>query len=252
MRIKSIVKLYERNAVSVSGLVGSGKDMLSANVIERRNIPHVSNCPYNKLTIPYDYNALRCGDNTYKEFVENNLKRYEFPYFDGCDIYLSDCGIYFPSQFCNELNRDYKQLPTFMALSRQLGKCHVHFNAQNLNRVWDKIREMSDVYIRCKKCFVLFGGRIVIQTITIYDKYQSCADRVKPCAIRVPLLCSREKRLQIQMHRDTFKNTYGDIKNHILIYRNKSEYDTRFFKKLLKGGKAIEKTNEGNDKKKDN
>lgn len=68
------------------------------------------------------------------------MKAYEYPYPDGTDIYIADAGIYFPSQFCNELNRDYKYFPTFMALTRHLGEANVHFNVQNLNRVWDKIR----------------------------------------------------------------------------------------------------------------
>lgn len=240
MRLNKIIKLYEKHAVSVTGMIGTGKDMLTANVIERRKLPHVSNCPYNPLTLPYNYEAISCGENTYKNFVEGELNKYEFPYFDGCDIYLSDCGVYFPSQFCNELNRDYKYLPTFMALSRQLGKCHVHFNAQNLNRVWDKIREMADVYIRCKRCFVLFRGRLVIQRITIYDKYQSCVDRVEPCRVRLPLFAKREQRTNVEMYKDNFRNTHGEIKNHWLIYLNKSKYDTRFFKTMLKGGKAID------------
>lgn len=241
MRLKKIVKLYEKHAVSVSGMIGSGKDMLTANVIERRRLPHVSNCPYNALTMPYQYDAITCGENSYKSFVEGSLKKYEFPYFDGCDIYLSDCGVYFPSQFCNELNRDYKYLPTFMALSRQLGKCHVHFNAQNLNRVWDKIREMADVYIRCKRCIVLFGGRLVIQSITIYDKYQSCVDRLEPCRIKKPLICNKDRRLQIDMYKDNFYNSHGTVKNAVLVYWNKSKYDTRFFKTMLKGGENVVK-----------
>lgn len=248
MRIKKIIKLYKNHAVSVCGMIGSGKDMLTSNVIERRKLPHVSNCPYNSLTMPYSYEAISCGENTYKNFVEGELNKYEFPYFDGCDIYLSDCGVYFPSQFCNELNRDYKYLPTFMALSRQLGKCHVHFNAQNLNRVWDKIREMADVYIRCKKCIVLFGGRVVIQTITLYDKYQSCVDRIEPCRIRKPFFANKEQKTSIELYRDNFYNTHGEVKNHILIYVNKSKYDTRFFKTMLKGGKSIERKEKTKDK----
>lgn len=239
MRFKKIVQLYKKHAVSVCGMVGSGKDMLTANVIERRKLPHVSNCPYNSNSMPYDYKAIECGGNTYKDFVENTLKKYDFPYFDGCDFYLSDCGIYFPSQFCNELNRDYKQLPTFMALTRQLGKCHVHYNAQNLNRVWDKIREMADVYIRCNRCIVLFG-KIVIQTITIYDKYESAVARVKPCRVSVPLMGKGESRNQVRMYRDNFQNVHGSVKNRLLIYWNKSSYDTRYFKHSLQRGEKNE------------
>lgn len=240
--IDRIRKEYERRAVSVSGMVGSGKDMLTANVIERRKLPHISNCHYNSLTMPYQYEELSCGNNTYKDFVEGTLKKYDYPYFDGCDIYLSDCGIYFPSQYCNELNKAYKNLPTFMALTRQLGKCHVHFNAQNINRVWDKIREMADLYIYCRWIKVVripFTKKtIAFQMLTMYDKMESCVNRVKPCRVKKPLLANREVRSQIEMYKDNFSNTHGSVKNRFLIYFNKAEYDSRFFKAMLKLGKG--------------
>lgn len=243
LTMRKLCRIYEKNAVSVCGLVGTGKDMLTANVIERRKKPHVSNAYYNELTMPYRYDLIDCGGNTYKNFISGDVLQYDFPYFDGCDIYLSDCGIYFPSQFCNELNREYKNLPTFMALTRHLGKCHVHYNAQALNRVWDKIREMSDVYLRCRWCRVINLGKlqIVVQLITSYDKYESCVNDVKPCKVHVPFGCKAEAKAQRVTYVDNFRNTHGSVKNHLLIYRNKSIYDTRFFKKLLKEGRYEKK-----------
>lgn len=239
--IDKIRREYERRAVSVSGMVGSGKDMLTANVIERRGLPHISNCHYNALTMPYDYNALSCGNNTYKDFIEGTLKKYEYPYFDGCDIYLSDCGIYFPSQYCNELNKAYRNLPTFMSLTRQLGLSHVHYNAQFCGRVWDKIREMVDLFIYCRWVKVIkipiIKKSIVFQLITMYDKYESCVSRIKPCRVTRPFMANKEVRTQIQMYKDNFTNTHGMVKNKFLIYINKADYDTRFFKSMLKLGK---------------
>lgn len=243
--IDKVRKEYEKRAVSVSGMVGSGKDLLTANVIERRKLPHISNCPYNKLTMPYKYEELNCGENTYKEFIRGTLNKYNYPYFDGCDIYLSDCGIYFPSQYCNELNREYKNLPTFMALTRQLGECHVHFNAQNINRVWDKIREMSDIYYysRWVKLIKLpfIKKNVVIQLLTRYEFVESCIKRIKPCRIKMPLLAKQDTKNQILMYKDNFTNLHGSVRNRLLIYINKAEYDSRFFKTMLKLGKEAEK-----------
>lgn len=245
--IDKIRREYEKRAVTVTGMIGSGKDLLTANVIERRGMPHISNCPYNKLTMPYNYEALTCGGNTYRDFVEGTIKKYDFPYFDGCDIYLSDCGIYFPSQYCNELNKQYKFLPTFMALSRQLAQGHVHTNCQNLNRIWDKIREMSDLYIYCRWVKVIripiIKKQLVLQYFTMYDKAQSCMDRVKPCMVKMPILPKREVKAQIKMYKDNYTNTHGMVRNKFIVYINKASYDTRFFKALLKNGKGEENEN---------
>lgn len=231
-------KYFERGNVCVTGLRGCGKDMLIANVVVRRKLPYVSNVDYtnDERYNPFDYNTLKVPNN-YKNFIEGHINPYVYPYPESTDVYISDVGVYFPSQYCNELNRDYKELPVLMALSRQLGDFNVHINVQNLNRAWDKLREQSDTYISCLWCKVLFGGRLVIQKIRIYEKYQSCVDRVKPCKIHVPLrIRADEAKAIIQTHKDSHENAYGKIIDRILIYRNKSPYDTRIFKSILQGG----------------
>ena len=122
----------------------------------------------------------------------------------------------------------------YFALSRQVSHNNVHINVQNLNRAWDKIREQSDIYIRCRSCVVLFG-KIVIQRITIYDIYQSCLDGVEPCKIGVPLLAKREVKQNAELYLDKFRNSYGSIKNRMLIYFNKSSFDAYYFEKLFLG-----------------
>ncbi len=236
-----------------------------SNVCARRSVPYVSNLDYTgekmssinifqkflfwyknksftpqKLYQELDFSKIDLGGSTYLDLINGTQKYYEFPYIKGSDIYISDAGIYFPSQYCNELNKQFKHLPMYFALSRQVSHNNVHINVQNLNRAWDKIREQSDIYIRCRACKVLFG-KLVIQRITIYDKYQSCLDRVEPCRISVPLLAKREVKQNAELYLDKFRNSYGTIKNRMLIYINKSSYDTYYFEKLfLKGDKKNE------------
>ena len=238
MRIKRIQRLFEDGSVNVCGKRGSGKDMLTSNVVVRRKLPYVSTVPYdNNLYRPFDYSKIDLNGATYKDLINGRCSGYVYPYPDKTDIYLSDCGVFFPSQYCGELNRDYPELSTFVALSRQLGDCSVHFNSQAPQRPWDKLREQAETYIRCRWCKVLTIGKLklVFQKITIYDKFQSCVDKVEPCRITVPLLGSKEVKLNAKMHIDKFTNTYGKITSHLLIYRHISDYDTRYFKTLLKG-----------------
>ena len=232
--LKKITELFENGNVCVTGLRGKGKDMLMANVVVRRDIPYVANIDYTDEYIPFELAHFDCGKNDYRNFINGDIKPYVFPYEDGTDLYISDVGVYFPSQYCNELNRDYKYFPTFMALSRQIGECNVHINVQNLNRAWDKIREQSDIYIRCTFCKVIFG--YVIQTVVVYDLYDSCVQRVKPFRITAPLLASREMRLQVDMERERYEQKFGKVQSKLLIYKNKSTYNTREFKNKLENG----------------
>lgn len=232
MRLKKIIKLFEKGNVCVVGLKGTGKDVLFGNVVARRNKPYISNTYYCKGLIPFRYSDLAVAGNNYKGFIDNKLKHYDFPFADGTDVYLADAGVYFPAQYCNELNREFKEMPTYQALSRHLGESNFHVNVQNLNRVWDKIREQSDTYIQCRGCKVLFG-KIVIQRITLYDKYASCVDRVKPWKIKLPLFASKEMRLSCDIARQQYENTHGKVKSAWLIYRNKSKHNTRVFKEMM-------------------
>lgn len=231
LQMKKIIKLFRSGNVCVCGLRGRGKDMLIANVAVRRGLPYVSNVDYGGDYLPFYPMAYACGGNTYENFLNNDLKEYKYPHADGTDIYISDAGIYFPAQYCNELNRKYGFFSTFMALSRHLGECNVHFNAQNLNRVWDKIREQSDIYIMCNWCRVLFG-KWVIEKVTIYEKYEAAVDRVPP--YKLPRLrLNADRKCNIAMEKQRYRVQHGEIKVRTLIYKNKSSYDTRIFKSIL-------------------
>ena len=234
MRFKKIIRMFENGNVCITGLRGTGKDLLMSNVVVRRKDPYVSNIDYGGFFAPLDFDKISLGENTYQEFISGNVFHYEFPYARGSDIYISDVGVYLPSQYCNELNRDYKYLPAYMALSRQVSHNNFHINVQNLNRAWDKIREQSDIYILCRKCFYFKG--FVLQFITIYDKYQSAVDRQKPLRLPMPLFSNKETRMLRRIQLAQYEAAHGTIDNRILLYRNRSSYNTRQFNEILKGG----------------
>lgn len=234
MRFRKIIKLFENGNVSVCGLRGTGKDLLMSNVVIRRKLPYICNIDYGHNFFPFLYSNLNCGRNQYSNFIDGNVYSYRFPYPDGTDVYLSDAGIYFPSQFCSELNRKFPYMSVFQAISRHVGDCNFHFNAQNLNRVWDKIREQSDTYIMCRGCFYFKG--LVFQKVTIYDRYQSAVDRQRPLKLPRPLLSNKETRMMRRIQLAQYEAQHGLIKDGILIYRNKSSYNTRQFREILAEG----------------
>lgn len=228
--MRRILKLFNSGNVSVCGLRGTGKDMLFANVVMRQKKPYISNTDYGGDFIkfePVQLNPL----NTWRNFMTGNLNHYEYPYPDGIDFYIADGGVYMPSQYQGELCKEYGHVPVFMALSRHLGDCNVHYNVQNLNRMWDKIREQSDIYIRCIWCKVFFG-KIVLQTVIVYEKYESAVNRVPPFRLRRPLL-NPDRIQQWEIQNSNYEIAHGKVRSRLLLYKNLSTYNTRVFKEML-------------------
>lgn len=234
MNINKIIKLFRDGNVCVTGLRGTGKDMLMANVAVRRNIPYLSNVSYDTNALPLKHSDLSLGGNSFKNLYEGTVIPYDVAYPDGTDVYISDVGVYYPSQECSYLDRNCKGLPLYMALSRHLLQGNVHLNVQNLERAWTKIREQSDTYIRCEWCKVI--GKLVMQVVTIYERPDSCQLRVPPNPYRPPLFCGREARAMWDIKALDYRVQHGEIHRYLLIYFNRSTYDTRIFKKILKGG----------------
>lgn len=242
MNFGKIVRLFKKGSVCVVGMRGTGKDMLIGNVIARRKRPYYSNVDYcapKSQYYPLHYKELSVGGNTYRNFLEENIRPYKCTFEEETDIYISDIGILFPSQYCNELNRDYSSVPLHLALSRQLHSGSVHLNTQVYSRAWDKFREQSDNYIMCEWCKVIKGW--VFQSVIIYDKAESCQARIRPCRISTPMLGNG--KTDVRIYKDQFYNQHGRVDRHLLIYRNRSKYDTRIFREILKGETSCQKEN---------
>lgn len=239
MTIRSLCKLFRNHSVAVFGAKGTGKDTLFGNVIVRRKAPYVSNTNYGGLYIPLDWYAIDCGGNTYKDFMSGDLKTYTFPYPAASDIYIADVGVYLPAQYCNELNRDYKHIPIFEALSRHLGQgTKVHYNTQAINRCWDKLREQNDAYVKCLRCIPLFKGKLILQKLRIYERYDSAQAGALPWRIKLPLFANKEMKLTWNLAEQKYFNTYGRIKEGWILYRNRSKHDPLLFKRLLAEGRS--------------
>lgn len=224
-----VKRCFRDGNVIVTGLRGKGKDLLFSCVINASKSKYISNVDYtgDLRYMPFKVEDISVGHNTFENFANGIVIPYKYPYPDGVDYYISDVGIYFPSQEFSRLNKFYASVPVFQALSRHLGDCNFHCNVQNLNRLWDKIREQADSYIRCARCRVRFH-RFASFTVYYYDRYQSCVDRVKPMRKRWGRLGKLEY--------DKFTATYGTIKRlkfrRILRY----PYDSRRFKTMLEEG----------------
>lgn len=120
-------------------------------------------------------------------------------------------------------------------MTRQITGGWFHANAQVPEKIYDKIRDHFDVFLMCKRCWVLFKGRLVVQWLVKYDRYQSCVDRVPPFPLRRPLV-NKDRMQQYEIQKSNYLIKYGEVKPIFLIYRNKSKHDTRGFKEMFANG----------------
>lgn len=239
--IRQLVKLSRTGNISISGKKGSGKDLMQGNIVARKKERYASNMDYTNddRYIPLDLTLFNVGGNTWENFINGDIKHYEFPYEDGVDVIISDAGVYLPSQYDSQLDKKYPYLATWAALQRQLNDGQLHFNSQAHGRVWKKLREQCcDHYIRCDRAIVIFG--IAIGTYYYYDKESSLMNKVKPCRIRRPgIFASQEAKMMYETHVNGFYNTYGTVEKHWYVCINKSKHNSRIFKEMLENGKTV-------------
>lgn len=216
----------------VYGRKGKGKDLLFAAVINRRKREkkgkHYSNIRYNSKTEVMDIGDIKAGDNTYNDFINGTMRKFNWSMDYGTDYYLSEAGLNLPCQYNNELNKRYPSLPIAYALTRHLGKNNIHINSQALTRSWDKIREQADCFIRCMRTIWFFPFFAFIK-VRLYDEYEDAKQNLKPLKI-APILDNRESKALKAVE----NSNRGNIREYWLPVRKKHiEYDTRHFGRLL-------------------
>lgn len=237
IRRKQLLQLFRSGNVIVTGLRGCGKDMLFSFVTNqrvksrRKKQQYISNIDYTggKGHISYSPRYFQLGGNKFANFVAGKFIPYKYPLADNIDYFLSDGGVYFPAQYYSTLDKLYPSAPLMFALSRHLGNCNIHVNVQNLNRLWDKIREQSDTYILCRSCRVI--GRIAVQKITVYDNYDSC------CSRRRPFVKSLWGGREMRMRAAEYRANYGYIQDMTIVHVvPKKHYNDRIFRDYLERG----------------
>ena len=187
---KELVKTFQRGNVIVTGHKGHGKDLLFSYIINKRedlDETAYSNTKYSELTEPITVKDLSVEPNTYREFLEGNTEQIGKVLKEEQDIYIADAGLYLPSTYQDKLVKLYPSMPLFYAIQRHLYNSNTHVNVQNLERLWDKLREQADYYIECLSCIRLPFTKIFIQKMIYYDRYQAAKERVRPFKVDMRL-----------------------------------------------------------------
>ena len=251
---KALVQTFRDGNVITFGKKGGGKDCINNKVINARKEPCYANIPFNKeYCIERDIKEFSVEPNTFEDILENKVTTIKKTNKENCDYYISDGGIFLPSQYSNRLIKDYPSLPIYYALSRHLTNSNIHINTQYLGRVWDKLREQSAYYVRAIKTrkFLVFKndtesqgsiknkfkqfitkhfGFLVTEFI-IYDNYASAMSELRPYKA-TGLITHSESRA----NREDFEAKHGSVKRYFIAqFVHNVHYDTRHFHRKFYG-----------------
>lgn len=227
---RRLIKTFRNNNVIVFGKKGTGKDLLTEEIISCRKAPYYSNIDYGGKCTLIKADDMKLGKNTYNNFIKGVIEPTKKEWNENIDWYFSDVGIILPSQYDSILHKYYPSYPIFYALSRHLYNANVHVNTQNLERVWKALREQADSYIKTLKVIKL-GFCFLIKTRQ-FDRYQSAVNDIRP--IKHRLLNKYSKGDQ-----DTYEASNGEIKEGwLIVWRWHIKYDTRAYHKIVFGEKA--------------
>lgn len=230
VRQRQFVSLFSKGNVMVSGLRGRGKDLAFCYVINKRKRNYISNVQYSNPKCRYkrfdfDTKVWELAGNDFKSLVDGDIKSYVYPYPDGIDYYISDAGVYFPAQYQSELVKRYKGAPMFQALSRHLGDCNIHTNTQSQNRLWDKLREQSDIYLVMRRALFIPKTKFFLLTAYLYSSEEAAEKQIIPPRFGFGKEAKSAKY--------NFEITHGKIKRITFFARLPYSYDSRRFKKIL-------------------
>lgn len=251
------VKLFRDGSVFVVGRKGTGKDLLMSNCCCRIGRDYIGNIDYSDKLVRHQFNIKEfCINNDCYDFLNDDVKFYEFPYADGTDIWLSDGGAYFPNFKTLELNKKYEGFIYYIMLSRQISASNVHVNTQAYGRIWDKLREQFHSFILCKKCrlfvnlapgvikHIPFLRNICCITLVQYERAEALETEAVEFRVKPP----RKRLIRGGFQDETAKQVwesqkmqhdtnYGKVRKYTVLFFNKSSYDTRRFKEILLNGK---------------
>lgn len=221
---------FEKGNTIVCGTKGKGKDLIFSYVIRKRKKEYYSNIHYNhKKSLQNDIKIsdISIFPNTYQNFLNNEIVIVDKTLKENCDFYISDAGVYLPSQLDSTLHKVYPSLPLTYAIVRHLYNSNIHCNVQRADRLWKALREQADYFITATGTINL--GIVLITTFRFYDKLESCCKDLRP--LKMSISNEYQKALA-----EENRALNGTIKSGMIIQPIWTiKYDSRAFHKKVFG-----------------
>jgi hypothetical protein len=220
-------KQFDKHNMIVFGKKGSGKDLFFQTIIKYRKKRYYSNIPYGyKREQSIAISDLSVSPNTFEQTIDNKFHRIPVRFEEKIDFYVSDGGIYLPSQYDSLIDRKFPSLFIFYVLIRHLYNSNIHINYNgSITRLYKKLREQADGYVKMRGVIKL--PFILVLLGTYYDKFESAESSLLP-------LSSRAFNGFSKAETDLYRAQNGVIKDFFVFVRKKSiKYDTRYFKNVI-------------------
>lgn len=220
-----IQNMFTHLSIVVCGKRGSGKDTLMSAVAYHKN--HNSNVQLQKNTNIINLHQMMLPDNFTRQGLTNGI-HYDLDYekysiFQNM-TFVSDAQVYFPSWDDSNLKKEYKSLPVVYALWRHLYNAPLHWNTQNIERLYKILREQLDDCIMCLG--TLWLPLHICMKVRYYERAKDCVEGLKPLSVGFLKKGNPDYKIE--------QSKRWEIKDYILVIpRWKVQHDTRYFKRII-------------------
>lgn len=249
---RRLIKYGQADTI-IYGSRGSGKGLIFQFLInnEKKVLSNMNYGPRSSIVSPYTF-FESIKPNTFYNFITDTiLKVDKVPDWEGIPYYLDDANVYFPNSEDTFLTKYFKSMSSFLTIQRHLYNSYTVINAQSIDRLYKKMRELNlDGYI------LALGGlgfssskndpyiwnrlpvfrRFLVVKYRFYDRFDSAINGLLPFnklglvnRVASPLISTTPEALKEQ-----YKATNGNIFDGFIFIRKKDiKYNTRYFASLV-------------------
>lgn len=223
-----IKKMFKDLSIVVCGKRGKGKDTLMSFVAYGQE--HNSNVPLQDYTNMILMKDLMIPDFTRKVITTNSnldLNYLDYKKFNNI-TFISDSQLYFPNYEDSALKKEYPYLANTYQVWRHLFDAGLHFNTQNLSRLWIILREQIEDCIMCLGCVWL--PFYCLMKVRYYESAEDCIKKLRP--IKSGLFKSSAQKVEESNRNEIYEMW-------LLIPRRYINHDSRYFKKIVLSERSI-------------
>jgi hypothetical protein len=223
--------------------------------IDKYPANYLSNVDYGYGAKIVHMNLFSLYPNTYKDLIENAVKIVQKnPEFEGLDYYISDGGAILPSHEDTFLNKQFPSFPLLYAFSRQLYYMLIQINTQDIDRIWKKLREQQDGYVRALQTvpktksfmqklwpYIPYFKKYLFVKYRFYRNYDSAKSGKLPFS-KVGLLSKNNALYSTTpaMMKEMYVSEFGEIIERTIVLKiSDIKFDSREFHKTFFGYRFV-------------
>lgn len=229
---KRLLRLFKTGSNMTIGFKGCGKDLCFQKIIAKTKTKVYANIDYGFGTEVRPIKDINVGDNTFLNFLNDDVQPFDTNLRQNIPFFISDGGIFLPSQEDNVLTKKYKGLPIACAISRHIWNNQIHVNVQRIGRLWIKLREQQDWFLKAIGVVNLTKIHLgIFAKYRYYQKYESAEAGILPLRISANSILTKQ---EVSERKKEFDSMNGVIYEFWIWVSNKElKYDSRYFSRYV-------------------